>query len=355
MTSTIARLGLFLVLISNILVACNTPPDGTLETLTPDITEIPTDTLTPTDLPTQTATTQPPLVVLVASPQSNTAQLDSLQATLSELSNAAGLRFQIRSSLTTEDLTPDIQLVVIMAPDPGVAALAASAPETQFVAVDILGLEAAGNLSVIGPEGATPDQLGFLVGYLAAVITTDWRVGTINTNDSPAGIGSRNGFLNGVVYFCGLCNPAYPPYNDYPLYVELYSAASSNEWQLAADMIRDNAVETVFVSRGADGDELLSYLAESGINIIGNTPPPEGTRSNWIATVYPDPSPAMAQLWPELLSGNGGFRLPMDILISDINISLFSPGRQRLVDQVRLDLYHGYIDTGVDSSTGENK
>jgi len=355
MISTIARLGLFLVLLSIILVACNDSPNGSLETLTPGVTALPTDTPTPTELPTQTPTIQPPLVVLVAPPQNDPAQLDGLQSTLSELANTAGLRFQVRSSFTSDDLSPDIQLVVIMAPDPGVAALATSAPGTQFVAVDISGLEAAGNLSMIGPEGATPDQLGFLAGYIAAVITTDWRVGIINTNDSPAGVGSRNGFLNGAVYFCGLCNPAYPPYNDYPMYVELYSAASASEWQLAADMIRDNAVETVFVSLGADGDELLSYLAESGISIIGETPPPQGILSNWIATVSPDPSPAMEQLWPELLAGNGGFRLPMNIRISDINNSLFSPGRQRLVDQVRLDLYNGYIDTGIDTNTGENK
>jgi hypothetical protein len=295
------------------------------------------------------------MVLLIASPDGETGQFDDLQSTLSEFSAAQGYQFQVRSSITPEELIPEMKIVVVLPPDPGLASLAASAPQTQFVGINIPGLEPTDNLSAIGPEGASPDQLGFLAGYIAAVITSDWRVGVISTSDSAAGVGSRNGFLNGAVFFCGLCNPAYPPYYSYPTFVEINSAATPAEWQLAADMIKDNFVETVFVAPSANGEELLTYLAGLGINIIASSRPPEAIRQNWVATLSSDASAALEQIWPDLTAGNGGFRLPLALKIGEVNNDLLSPGRQRLAEQIRLDLQNGFIDTGIDPLSGENQ
>jgi hypothetical protein len=131
------------------------------------------------------------------------------------------LLFESVSTISTADLPGDgLQLIVALPPDPGLAALIAAAPETQFLAVNIPGLEPAPNLSQIQAQGVRPDQSAFLAGYLAAAITQDWRAGVISlAGDATA----RLGFTNGVYYFCGLCRPAYPPFPNpgYPLSVEL--------------------------------------------------------------------------------------------------------------------------------------
>jgi len=57
------------------------------------------------------------------------------------------------------------------------------------------------------------------------------------------------------------------------------------------------------------------------------------------------------QLWPDLVSGQGGITLPAPIVITDRNEALFSPGRQRIVDETLADLQAGYIATGVGQST----
>jgi hypothetical protein len=341
--------------LSIFLAACSSLSNGTQDTPTPVLTELPTETLTPTELPAPTATNQPSLVLLIASPEGDQTHPAELEATLSELADAQGFRFQVRPTLAAEVLTAEVKIVVVVPPFSGLTDLAAGAPQTQFVGIGIPGLEPIGNLSVIGPDGAAPDQSGFLAGFIAGVVTTDWRVGTISTNDSPAGIGSRNGFLNGAVFFCGFCNPTYPPFYEYPLFVGLHSGATLAEWLVLADTIKDNYVETVYVAPYADGNELLAYLAGAGVNIIGGVTPPDDIRPNWVATVHADSTDAIQQIWPELVNGNGGFKLPLTLKISNVNEDLFSPGRQRLVEQIRLDLQNGFIDTGVDPLTGENK
>ena len=355
MIANFTRTVITILVISVLLVACNSSTNGTPAIPTPVSTELPTESPSPTETTPPTVTSQPPLVLLIVSPDIDSAQIDELQSTLSELSDTQGYQFQVRPTLTTDELTQDVSIVVVLPPDPGLTDLAASAPQTQFVGINIPGIETTGNISAIGPEGASPDQLGFLAGYIAAVITTDWRVGTISTSDSAAGTGSRNGFLNGAVFFCGLCNPAYPPFYDYPMYGELHSGATAAEWQIVADMVKDNFVETVYVPAFVEGNELLTNLTGSGINIIGGITPPESIRQNWVATVYPDASDALQQIWPDLVAGSGGFHLPLSLKLSNLNTNLFSPGRQRLADQIRLDLQNGFIDTGVDPLTGKIK
>jgi len=196
-------------------------------------------------------------------------------------------------------------------------------------------------------------ETGFLAGFIAAVVTPEWRVGVISTSNNPAGIAARNGFLNGVIYFCGLCRQTYPPYEDYPLYVELPAGSSPAEWQATADTLRDRLVKTVYVAPGAGDQALLTYIAEADINIIGSSQPPEAIRDHWVASIQPDYLQALQQVWPELVNGTGAAELPTTIEIDAVNASLFSPGRQMLVDEFLNDLQNGYIDTGVDPVTGE--
>jgi len=312
-----------------------------------------TQTLLPSATPTESPslTPEPPRVLLVAPSDQTVPQRTELEAILAALAATAGMDFEVSPVLTPADLTPGLKVVVVLPPDPGLVGLAADAPDTQFLAIGIPGLEAGDNLSLISPGGFPADQMGFLAGYLAAVVTPEWRVGMVGVSDTEPGVQTRQNFLNGVVFFCGLCQQTYTPFYTYPMYVELPAAASPAEWQAAADVLVDKAVRTAFVAPGAGDEALLNYLAEAGVQLIGTTPPPPEAQDQWIASINPDIIAPLKAMWPDLLAGKGGLSLPASLTIGDINADLFSPGRQRLVEELLSKMQAGYIDTSLNQST----
>jgi hypothetical protein len=339
---------------SMVLFACSPPVSeptpSSLLTITPDSisTEIqtpPTETEKPTLIPSQTK------VILVAPPDVEFTQFEGLAATLAELAEAEELDFEVRSSLSQQDLSPDLKIVAAIPPDPGLAELAQAAPAIQFLGIAIPDLEPAPNLSIIDTQEISPDRMGFLAGYLAAVVAPEWRVGVISTNDTPQGISQRQGFLNGAIFFCGLCRQSYPPFNTYPMYVEAPSGSSPQEWQTVGDILIEQAAQTAFIASEVSDESLFGHLALAGINLIGTVPPPPGLRDQWIATIGGDISAALQAVWPALITGQGGARLPAPLTVTHINPDLFSPGRQRLVDNLISELSDGFIDTGVETTT----
>ena len=347
----ITRLVLIFFLSSTLLTACDsTAPETSPPSPISNETGSPaTETQQPTETLTQppSATSPPSRVVLVVPPAADPAQADALQSALAKLSTAEDLEFEVQPALAPGNLTPALRLVVALPPDPGLASLAAAAPDVQFLGIGIPGLAPAANLSLIGTQGASPDQQGFLAGYLAAVVTPEWRTAVMSVSDTLSGIAARQGFLNGVVYFCGLCRQTYPPFYTYPMYVELPGGASPAEWQAAADVLKDKFVQTVYLAPGAGDETPLTSLAEAGLQLIGSQTPPAAMQAAWIATVGPDYITPLHTIWPDLMKGAGGADLPAALAISDINPELLSPGRQRLVEELNRELQSGFIDTGV--------
>ena len=329
---------------------------------------IPTDKPTPTPSPSPTATATPiptltptptplPLTaVLLAPAGADEAMVSNLQTALNVIITAHGLRWQVRQQLSPEDLIPELRLVVVVPSDPGLAQMAASAPDTQFLAVGIPGLESAPNLTLIGKASDRPDQQGFIAGVIAAMLSPDWRAGVISLSDTVEGRSARSGFLNGMVYFCGLCRPIHSPFYAYPLYFELPSAATTAEWQEAANYMVDHYVQTVYVYPGAGDEAMLSSLAAAGVNIISSGEPPETASENWVVSLTTDPLPLIQSQVEGLLNGtiSGGLSMAVPIQFTNINPALFTLGKQRLAEQILSDLLAGYIDTGVDLTTGEN-
>ena len=286
-------------------------------------------------------------VVLVAGSGADPVLTDQVSRTLSELAASEDLDFEQRSSFTLEDPTAEIKVLAAIPPDPGLAALAQAAPATQFLGIAIQGLEPLPNLTVIDGQEVSPDRVGFLAGYLAAVATPEWRVAVINSSDSPAGVSQREGFLNGAVFFCGLCRQTYPPFITYPMFAEAAGNSSPSEWLALADTLIDNAVQTVYIPPGVGDESLLEYLAEAGINIIATTSPLPGLNDRWIAIITADYPLEIHTAWPELMAGNGGSKFSAPLTFSDANYNLFSPGRQHLVEKMLAELSGGFIDTGV--------
>lgn len=324
-----------------------TPAGATATVATPPAVQ-------PTFTPAPTPTPQP-RAVLLASEASDPQQTAALQELLARLAGEANLDFQALPALAPGDLTAGLRAVVALPPDPGLAALAAAAPQTQFLAIDIPDLPASANLSLVDTQAVRPDQQGFLAGYLASVVTPDWRVGVISTNDDPTGKSQRQGFVNGVIFYCGLCRPAYPPFVQYPVIAELASGANPADQQAAAEALLAQGVTTIYVAPGAGDASLLEYLAQKGINIIGSVPPPADLKDHWVATISGDRLEAVRQAWDGIINQQPAGDQNMPLAISDRNEALFSSGRLRIVEQVRDELANDLIDTGVNPSTGESK
>ena len=322
------------------------PPTSTPESISTEIETLPIETEKPTIIPSQTK------VILVAPPEVALTEFEGLASTLEELAESEDLDFEVRSSFTQQDLSPDLKIVAAIPPDPGLAELARAAPAIQFLGIAIPGLEPAPNLSIIDTQEISPDRIGFLAGYLAAVVAPEWRVGVISTSDTPEGVSQLQGFLNGAVFFCGLCRQTYPPFNSYPMYVEAPSGSSPQEWQTVGDILIDQAVQTAFIAPGVSDEDLFEHLASAGINLIGSVPPPPGLRDQWIATIGGDIISPIQAIWPDLIADQGGASLPALLTVTHINPDLFSPGRQRLVDNLIVELSSGFIDTGVVTSPG---
>jgi basic membrane lipoprotein Med (substrate-binding protein (PBP1-ABC) superfamily) len=333
------------------LAACSSDLPGR-QTATPTTTTLPQATAT--EVPTPTITPPPPLVILWTGEGTDPQTVSALQALLEQLARQAGLRFQTVNSPMSPDLVRQAKVVVAVSPGSELEALTSAAPDTQFLAFSGgSGLKAGKNLSLSGGQDARLDQLGFLAGYLAAVVTQDWRVGVISQADSGPEKAAQAAFINGAVFFCGLCRPAYPPFVQYPVFAQLTAGASVSEGQSAVDMLISQGVETIYVTPGATSQALLEYLAEKGIHIIGSTPPSQAVKDDWVATVTSDWESAVKNAWPDLLAGQGGHDLSSSIVVEDANPALFSPGRQQLVEETLSEMLAGRIDTGVDPQTGE--
>ncbi len=336
------------------LAACGTivPTEKPSATPAPSLTA----TTTPTATLTPTSTPQPPFAVLLAPPGADQAQVDTLQVALNDIVIQAGVQWQVRQQLTTDDLVPALRLVVAVPPDPGLAELIAAAPDTQFLALGIPSLTAAPNLTTIANDGGRPDQQGFVAGVIAAMLSNDWRVGVISTSDTVEGRSARTGFLNGTIYFCGLCRAAHPPFYEYPMYFELPTTATSVEWQEAANYMVDHSVETVYVYPGAGDEAMLSILANAKVNIISSGEPTPSTSPAWVVSLTTDPIPLIQSQVAGLLDGSitGGQSLVVPIQFMQINPLVLTPGKQKLAQQVSSDLQAGFIDTSVDLTTGEN-
>ena len=336
---------LFVVLILAVLSAC-APAAPTSQS--PDASPAPTETLRPTAGPTPTMPS--PLAILLIPADLNEDVSRNYQSAIYDLAQAAGLRYQVRNVLSVEDLAlePNLKVVIALAPDPGLSALAAAAPQAQFLAVNIPDISPGGNISVLGGEGIRADQQAFMAGYIGALVTDDFfEVGAILRKDSPESAIIQKAFGTGRTYYCGLCRPIglYTPF-EYPAFIEIPGDAKPSEYTAYADvLILQKKVATMFIQPGLDVPELLDYLTITGVLMIG-TQTPHKPLSSWVVTLQPDYLKATIAAWPSLVAGEGGRIFPAPLTFTDINEELFSVGKQRLAEETMQAMFEGFISTG---------
>jgi hypothetical protein len=325
---------ILLVVLALVLAACgsNTPA--------PTSTPVPTDT--PLIPPTLTATPTVPLAILVVPTDLDPETSNLYQKTVYDLAQASGMRFQVRNTLTQADLDPGLKIVVALPPDPGVMALAASAPQAQFLAINIPGLSAGGNVSVLGGNSQS-DIAAFLAGYTAAMITDDYRIGMIIPKDNADAIRALNAFITGRKYYCGICRPFYYLPWDFPQYIEIPADQDKDTYDSFADILMlQYKVDTIYLYPDIAIPELYNYIGTTGVYMIG-TITPEQRPAGWVMTISPDVIKAIQNAWPQLAAGQGGITVQSPLGLSDVDPGILSPGKQRLVQDVLDQLQAGQI------------
>ncbi len=338
----------FLLTLILLLTACSAggssstaaPADGSTSAPPPTAVIQPTEGPSPTPLP--------PLAVLIIPADLNPDLSQTYQTTVYDLAQASGFRFQVLNKLSVDELAlePSLKIVVAFPPDPGIAQLAAAAPNTQFLAVNIPGLKAGGNVSTLGSNSTRIDQQAFIAGYIAATITEDYHTGVLLRKGSPDADVIRKAFRAGQEFFCGLCNPFAGPFEEYPLDMEIPDDAKPNEYSAYADYLIRKKVDTMFLQPEVAIQELEEYLSNIGVLVLG-TQTPNKKLNGWVTTIQPHYLDALKAAWPELVAGNGGREFSAPIAFTDINEEFFTPGKQREAGQVLQDLLNGLISTGA--------
>jgi hypothetical protein len=331
-----------LVILSMLLGSCN-----------PKETPVPTATATLIPTITPTSTPAAPLVILVLPADMDPTQSNLYQTTVYDLAQAAGYRFQVRNTLTVTDLDPSLKIVVVLPPDPGILPLAAAAPQAQFLAVNIPGITPAGNISVIGSQ-SRPDLVGFLFGYVSAMITTEdnYRIGMIMPQGDPNAQIAFAAFRNGMIYYCGLCPKTYYYFDiygnslDYPQLVEIPADEKVELYPAYGNLLADKKVAMVYVYPTIATNELLNAIGINGIPSIGDvTPNPRPLY--WTASLRPDVAKAIQAAWADLLAGRGGLTFNPPFTFTDVDPAILTPGKQQLAEQVLADLLAGRINIGL--------
>ena len=308
-----------------------------------------------TAVPTATATPiSAPLVILVLPTDMERSVSDQYQKLVYDLAQANKMRFQVRNVLSPDDVAlegPALKVVIALPPDPGLASLAAEAAGVQFLGMGIPNLTAAANLSSIGAAGLPVDQEAFLAGYIAGMVAPEWRVGILSQKDTPGGDAAVTAFSNGYHFYCGDCfNPNFTmgfSHGDYPVIVRIPTDAPQGNYTGYANLLIQNFVKVAYLYPDIATHDLLSYMSQNNVLLISQSLPGEDLRPQWVASIQPDINAALKGIFPELLAGNGGQVVPTPLFLADVNPSLLSDAKLRLVMDVLNGLQNGTIGTGV--------
>lgn len=301
----------------------------------------------PTPRPGDTPTAVTSLAVLVLPADLDPELSAAYQQTVYELSQGSGWRFQVLNTMTAADLEPGLRIAVFVRDDPGIAALAAMAPGTQFLAVEQTGVTPGGNISIIGDGAAgRPDLAAFVGGYIAGMLATDYKAGIILAKDTDAAARMYRGYYNGMTYYCGTCSPFFGPWEDYPLPVEIPADTKTSEYDSFANFLIGYKIDMVYLDPEIAIPELLKYLNSVGVWMMGPFIP-DDEYNTWVASLLPDNIAALQAAWPELAVGRGGVTFRAQLTLTHVNPDLLTDGKRALAEQLLDQLLAGLIATGV--------
>lgn len=313
---------------------------GTAE---PTATSAPLPTDTPVPAATLVPTPASPLAVLIVPSDLDTETSNLYQKTVYDLTQQSGYRFQVRNTFSEADLAePGLQTVIVVSIDPGIATLAAAAPQIQFLAINVPNAVAGGNVSVLG-NNTQSDVAAFLAGYTAAMLTDDYRIGMLIPRDNADAIRALNAYAAGMAYYCGSCRPTYFYNWTYPQYLDIGADEAKENYDAYADILMmQYKVLAIYLYPDIYTDDLATYIGTTGAYVMGTTKPAQ-TPGGWVMTIQPDVIKAIQNAWPQLIAGQGGVTVESPLGLSDVDPTILTPGKQRLVEQTLAELQAGLI------------
>jgi len=336
MTKQVLSITLILIILLSACSPVSTPPATLAPSLTPP-TPVP-----PTEIPV------PATKVWVSLGGGlSQEQLVSLGQSLQGLIQQSGWEMEQKPAISMADLdasAAQLKAVVILPPDPGAAEMAQKYPAISFLTVGIPGLPELPNLFRAAPDGNKPEWDGFLAGYIAAILAPEWRIGVLTQSGSQEGANAADGFINGGVLYCGLCLTQYPPFTDYPYRMDMNAGSSPADWQSSADQFIASGVRMAYVFPTLATPEVLVYLAQNGLALLGSVPPPNELQSIWIATIQTDLLGAMQKAWIDLTAGNPPGEYGTRPQIIPGGSGLLTEGKLALLNSVIDDLVDGVIE-----------
>lgn len=309
---------------------------------------VPTVTPAPSATPAPTATPALPLAILILPPDMDENTSNLYQSTVYELAQEAGIRYQLRNRLSVEDLAlePALKVVIAIASDVDLPALAAAAPQAQFLAINMPGVQPGNNISVMRTD-ISIEQASFLAGYIGAMLIQDYHIGMVLPKDDPQAQRALKAYENGKTFYCGLCSPFAGPFYNYPIAVEVPSDTPPEQYPAYVSYLMRYQVEFIYVYPTLAVPEMLEAIGTNGLEFITATSLSQ-SYPGLVATLRTNPIEAIRTAWPQLLAGQGGQAIPAQIGIQDANPDLFSPGKQALAQEILKALLQGQIDIGVD-------
>ncbi len=318
-----------------ILAGC-APPAGTDPTAAPQ--ESPPATNTAEIPPTPTAA--PGKVILVQPQPGQNAQYLEVKPQLEQLARESRLGFEEVGFLQPADIQPDWKVIVLFETNEQLPEALSAHPDKQFLVFSSVALGAGANLNVIQLR---PEMQAFTAGLVSVLAAPDWRAGGMFTPDEPLGSLMADAYQTGGKYFCGICNSYFAPITLFPITTRVSASSDSAAWQANLEQFRQSIVYFIYVSNESSSPELLTDLASRQYLMAGANTPPDEIRGAWAATIAFDLNGALNEIWPAVLSGQGGSLVYAPITLRDVNTALLTAGRIRLVENAIVELETGLV------------
>ncbi len=351
MTKTKPTLVLLLLTLVLLVSACNqqqlTATLAPVNTQAIETEEIVMPVLTETAIPTE------PARVLASSDivfwaGAGSVHNEALSERLTTFAQSNNFTFERHESINAEQITPSVKILITTADAAQIESINQQIPDLKIVAVDVSGLTPGlVNVHTVTSEGGTAEQRAFLAGYALALTTPDYRVGVLTLFEDDLGNRTRDSFIVGARYFCGLCKPLYPPFISqpyYPLFAEMSAPTDSANWQAAADSLLNLAVTAIYVQPEISSLDLMTYLASKNVTIVGV----EGQAGleavgEVVGVLGSDLYASVEAAVIGLLAGEEIGSSTGSLELKQINPDLMSDGRHILFERIREDLLNGVI------------
>jgi len=327
------------------LTACNSSPQGSLLTEEPSSQ---TEEIVSTPIvPMPTAITIPtpfesyPIIVWKIKSLRDSI-IQELSLALNYFSEANGIQsIQIDSDSFPSELNEGTRLLIVGENNNQIQNSLENYPNLSVLYLNQLGNY--GERSVtIGVADNEEVSTAFISGYIAALASTEWRIAGIAVASEETQL---HGFVNGTVYFCGLCNPIYPPFADYPLSTIFNDDVGAEAVRQIMQDYRSQGIEVLYLSPTlANNLDTVVFARKIGLKLVLNSQEFEGNLEFVIANVRTNWNQPLELVLTSSFSNQAVDNFYSPILISIAQNSILSEGQLNHLDEIIYSLSVGEVD-----------